>query len=255
MMVKPSSVELTPAYYRAQVDRVVATLNRIVARPQGVGAGHLISQSSDLAIHDGRRIEATVLFLDICKFSQRPCETVEEQAAMVQVISLFFTEMIRIIEDHGGVVEKNTGDGLMAYFARNDLPGVSIQQRALTCALTMFSAADNLINPVLQSAHIDPLEFRICLDHGNITVAKVGAAQRFNGIVAVGTTANIASKMLSIAKANTILIGNAMLTGLPSEWVAQFVRLETVESGWTYRQSGVSYALWQYIGRWRIPTL
>lgn len=254
-MAKPSSIELTAPYYRSQVDRVAATLNRIVGRPQGVGVGYVIPQAGDLAIHDGRRLEATVLFLDICKFSQRPCETVEEQAAMVQIISLFFTEMIRVIEDYGGVVEKNTGDGLMAYFARNELPSVSIQQRALTCALTMFSAADNLINPVLRSAQIVPLDFRICLDHGNITVAKVGAAQRFNGIVAVGTTANIASKMLAIAKANTLLIGNAMLAGLPTEWVDQFVQFETLDSGWTYRQSGAPYAVWQYIGRWRIPEI
>lgn len=253
-MANPSSTELTSAYRRAQIDRVVATLNKITARPSVFAQGRVIPQSDDLAIYDGRRLEATVLFLDICKFSSRPCENAEEQLVMVQVLSLFFTEMIRIIEDHGGFVEKNTGDGLMAYFAKNDLPSVSIQQRALTCTLTMFSAADTLINPVLANSNIPTLDFRVCMDHGNITVAKVGAARRFNGIVAVGTTANIASKMLSVAKANTILLGDAMLPGIPQSWVKEFVQLESKDTGWTYRQSQTPYSFWRYTGRWKVPS-
>lgn len=253
-MSSPSSDELTAAYYRSQIDRIVRTLKRITSRQSGVGAGYVVPSADDIAIHDGRRIEATVLFLDICKFSQRPCETAAEQASIMQVISLFFTEMIHIIEDHGGVVEKNTGDGLMAYFACNDLEGISIQQRAVSCALTMFAAAD-LINPVLQRESILPLDFRICMDHGFITVAKVGAARRFNGIVAIGTTANIASKMLSVAKANTILLGDQMLGGLPAVWLQNWVKLETQETGWLYQQSQSPYPFWRYIGRWKAPML
>ena len=254
-MPNPSSNELTPAYYRAQIGRVVTTLNRIVKRPNPLALGHAVPDADDIAIHDGRRLEATVMFLDICKFSNRPCESVEEQATTVQILSLFFTEMIRIIQDHGGIVEKNTGDGLMAYFARNDVPDVSIQQRALSCALTMFSAAENLVNPLLQRSNIPRVDFRVCLDHGFITVAKVGAARGFNGIVAVGTTANIASKMLKVAGANTILLGNEMLSGLPAEWVRRFVQLETLDSGWTYRQSQNAYAFWRYVGRWKVPAV
>ena len=233
-MPSPSSNELTAAYYRVQIDRIVATLNKIASRSVGPSVGYAIPAADDITIHDGRRIEATVMFLDICKFSSRPCESAEEQATMLQIISLFFTEMIRIIEDHDGVVEKNTGDGLMAYFALN-----------------MFSAAD-LINPVLQRSAIPPLDFRICMDHGLVTVAKVGVARRFNGIVAIGTTANIASKMLAIAKENTILLGDQMLPGLPSAWVQQMVELESLETGWSYRQPQKPYPFWRYKGRWMV---
>jgi class 3 adenylate cyclase len=255
MMANPSSQELTSAYFRAQIDRVIGTLNKITARPNPAPAGRAIPEADDIAIHDGRRLDATVMFLDICKFSSRPSEGADEQMAIVQILSLFFTEMIRIIEDHGGFVEKNTGDGLMAYFAQNDLPGITIQQRALSCALTMFSAAENIINPLLIRSNIAPLQFRICMDHGQITVAKIGAARRFNGIVAVGTTANIASKMLAVAQPNTILLGDMMRQGLPAEWGRQFVQPETANSGWVYRQSNSPYPFWQYIGRWKVPSI
>ena len=188
------------------------------------------------------------MFLDISKFSQRPSETPEEQATLMQILSLFFTEMIRIAEDYGGVVEKNTGDGLMVYFA-SEQGGVAIQQNAVAAALTMFSAATYILNPILLQSGIPALDFRICMDHGHITVAKVGAPQRHNQIVAIGTTANIASKMLARASANTILLGNEMLKGLPTAWVNEFIKLHTSDSGWTYRQTGNPYCFWQYNGR------
>ena len=52
-----------------------------------------------------------VLFLDISGFSVRKSETVEEQGMILKILNLFFTEMIRIAEEYGGTVEKNTGDG------------------------------------------------------------------------------------------------------------------------------------------------
>lgn len=243
---------LTRNYLTKQVTRTKATIEVIRDRSR-VELGRVIPSDTDIAIHSGRRLTATVLFLDISKFSSRPSSTAGEQEALLKVLSLFFTEMIRIIEDHGGVVEKNTGDGLMAYFVAEAGDTVAVQQRALTAALTMFYASSNIINPVLRNSGVEPLNFRICMDHGPITVAKVGAARGFNGIVAIGATANIASKMLAFAEANTILLGSMVLDGLPAEWRRLFVRLETAETGWTYTSNGGPYAFWRYDGRWKDP--
>jgi class 3 adenylate cyclase len=249
-MTVPNLDELTQAYFNAQTQRTLGTLERIAGRAPPA-AGRLIPGPDDLPISDGRRIEATVMFLDICKFTQRPSETDEEQHVLLQVLALFFSEMIRIVEDHGGVVEKNTGDGLMAYFADN--AAAKSEKRAVAAALTMFAAASHLINPILEKSGIPVLNFRICMDRGFITVAKIGAARRFSGLVAVGTTANMASKMLSIAEANTILIGQKMLGGLPADWLV-FTVPHPLDTGWYYRANGVAYRYWTYTGRWNIPT-
>lgn len=47
-----------------------------------------------------------VMFIDICGFSSRPMETLEEQDLTLRVLNLFFTEMIRIAEEYGGNVER-----------------------------------------------------------------------------------------------------------------------------------------------------
>ncbi|RSV39507.1 adenylate/guanylate cyclase domain-containing protein [Sphingomonas sp. ABOLE] len=219
-----------------------------------VAAGRVIPSSGDLPLHSGRRIDATVMFLDISKFSTRPSWTDMEQENNLRVLSLFFSEMIRIVLDYGGTVEKNTGDGLMAYFTRNTASGVTSQQTAVAAALTMFSAATTIVNPLIQKAGLAPLDFRICLDHGPITVAQVGVPRSFNGIVAIGTTANIASKMLAFADPNTILIGTKVYEGLPPLWQSEYATFKTAETGWFYTGSNVPYAFWLYRGRWIIPT-
>lgn len=250
MAAQPRFDGLSAAYLKRQVERTLDTLDRILGRPLTT-TGRVIPEATDLAIHGGRQIEATVMFLDICRFSSRPSWTAQEQQTVLDTLALFFTEMIRIVEDHGGVVEKNTGDGLMAYFVATT--GISAAQRAVAAALTMFDAQARLINPILSKSGITALDFRVCLDHGPVTIGRVGAHRGFNAIVAIGATANIAAKMLQTATANTLLIGTLARTGLPTMWQTRFVRQAPVETNWSWRDTGAPYAFWEYIGRWTDP--
>ena len=244
----------TKAYRDKQLARNMAALDKIVRR-EPVAPGRVIPAAEDIPIYDGRRIDATVMFVDISSFSQRPGWTIQEQEQLLRVLSLFFTEMIRIVNDFDGEVEKNTGDGLMAYFVKGAQDTVTVQQRAVAAALTMFYAAENFINPILVHSGIDPIKFRVCMDHGPITIAKVGLARGFNGIVAIGTTANIASKMLASADPDSILIGGKVMAGLPQSWRDKWVKFKTTDTGWYYRESGTSYLYWEYIGRWVEPVV
>jgi adenylate cyclase len=246
-----SNDALTRDYHDAQLKRVMAARNKIVESTRLIATGRVIPETPELVIGTGRRLEATVLFLDICEFSNRPAETAEEQELLLRILNLFFTEMIHILEDYGAVIEKNTGDGLMAYFSTESAEPDDVRKRALAAALTLFYATENFINPILINTPTAPINFRVCLDHGWVTIARIGAARRFNNIVAVGTTANLASKMLSIADENSILLGDNMLAGLPDDWMSNFVRLKTSDTGWVYRMTGLPYSFWSYIGRWK----
>lgn len=248
-MARPDFFGLTDQYFAQQTERVLSTLDRIVQRP-AVGDGRVIPSPEDIGIHDGRRINATVLFIDICGFSRLPSSAPDEQEVVLKVLALFFSEMIRIVEDHGGSVEKNTGDGLMAYFSGADTSGVGPEQRGLCSTLTMFAAVERLINPILERSGFPALRFRACLDHGIVTIAKLGAPKRFNAVVAIGTPANLAAKMLELATPDTILIGDNLNRGLPQSWSERFSVLETIESGFLYKTSGRPYPVWRYQGRW-----
>lgn len=239
-------------YYNLQARRVEIMRRRIKAVNLTVSSGFVIPAVADLPIGRGRRIQAAILFLDISGFTQRQSETAEEQDYQVRILSLFFSEMIRIVGDFGGTVEKNTGDGIMAYFGRPSRSAPETRQRALVCAMYMFLAADRFINPAIVASGLRPLEFRICLDFGFITVARLGAAQRFNHIVAVGTAANRTSKMLAHAQPGDLLLGDAMLEGIPDDWLRRFLAHTGKESGWVYND-GRAYHFWRYNGRWAPP--
>ncbi|MDE0838981.1 MAG: adenylate/guanylate cyclase domain-containing protein [Kiritimatiellae bacterium] len=241
---------LTAAYWRVQSERVGALRQKISARPK-IGDGRVVPDDGDLAVGDGRRLDMAVMFLDISKFSARPMETVEEQDLMLRVLNLFFTEMIRIAEEYGGNVEKNTGDGLMVYFNDGEGdPAESGVKRAVAAALTMMKANNELISPILRATPVQEIRFRVSIDYGQVSIARLGAPRRFNANVAIGTTANFASKMLKHAEPGDIVLGASARQQLPMQWQNDWTQLLPVETGWVYRMSGAAYQLYRYTGRW-----
>lgn len=242
---------LQKTYWLQQTQRVECVRQQIVERLSSTSAGRVIPESSDLAIGTGRRLSVAIMFLDISDFSSRYSETQEEQERMLAVLNLFFSEMIKVAEDYGGTVEKNTGDGLMVYFEDGGTsPPENGSHRAVACSLTMMAACEFLINPILISTGIQPIQFRIAVDHGTVTVAKLGAPKRFNAIVAIGTIANITSKMLSVAKPGDIILGENAKRALPAYWQARFAELHTCKTGWVYRATQSPYSFYRYRGRW-----
>lgn len=246
---------LTSEYRRQQIFRVEAVRAKIAERDAVSSPGRVVPEDAELAIGTGRQLAMAVMFLDICGFSKRQSETLQQQDLVLRTLNLFFTETIRVAEDYGGTVEKNTGDGLMVYFEDNGgIPPGPGCKRAVACALTMLDTTEKLINPILVNSGIEPINFRIGIDYGLVTVAQIGAARRWGSLVAIGTTANIAGKMLSLAGVNEILLGHRAFDQLPPDWREQYCVLHTLNSGWVYDLLRLPYPVYRYFGRWNVQT-
>src|SRR5437870_134009 len=233
---------LERSYWESQIQRVERLRQKISARA-AVQTGHVVPADTDLVIGEGRRLAATVLFIDISGFSSRPSGSEYEQQLMLRILNLFFTEMIKIIEDYGGAVEKNTGDGLMAYFEEpsSAMLGDTSAKRAVACALTMDATNELLIAPILRATGVLPLQFRTVMDYGSVTIARIGAPQRFNANVAIGNIANFASRMLALIGPNEIALGSSARSRLPTYWQTAWTTLSPVKTGWTYLNSQLPY--------------
>lgn len=242
---------LQRTYWEEQAQRIEQLRQKIVTRSE-VTPGHTIPDDTDLAIGSGRYLQATILFIDISGFSRRQSATGAEQELMLRVLNLFFTQMIRIIEDYGGAVEKNTGDGLMAYFEDSILglgDGNSVK-RALACALTMDAANEHLVSPILRETGVSPLQFRTTMDYGPITIARIGLPQRFNANVAIGNAANFASHMLALVNPGDVALGSSAYDRLPTLWKTTWAELSPIKTNWTYLNSTTPYPLYLYKARW-----
>ena len=240
---------LTASYWHQQVQRVESLRLAINDRSR-IRPGLVVPENDDLVIGSGRRLNLAVLFLDISAFSARRSFTEGEQATTLRVLSLFFSEMVKVAEDYGGVVEKNTGDGLFAYFVDGPPPSPTASQKAVAASLTMFASNDHLVCPTLRNSAIEPLKFRVSIDYGPVTIAKLGAARRFNSMVAIGVPANFASKMLKNAQADELVLGEQARLQLPLAWQTNYTELAMGDTGWTYAVSGRPYLLYRYTGRW-----
>jgi len=241
---------LAASYWGEQAQRIEDLRKKINAQSV-VSAGRAIPDDEALVIGSGRRVNLAVMFLDISSSSARPSYTEPEQWTNLRVLNLFFSEMVKIAEDYGGFVEKNTGDGLLAYFEDGGgNPPEGGTTRAVASALTMVAANEHYIATILRNSLIPPIGFRVSIDYGPVTIGRLGAPRRFNSIVAIGTPANFASKMLARAKPGEIVLGDQAKLQLPMIWQTRFTELAVLFTGWNYTLTGLPYPLYRFMGRW-----
>jgi len=199
-----------------------------------------------VTIGSGRRFkQLAIMFLDICSFSARKNWTEDEQKQIMVIMNVFMAEMINLVRDFGGTFEKNTGDGLMAYFGEDGTDNAAIVRPAVEAATVMHYVNDHLISPWLQQTYgIEPIRFRIGIDIGPVTIARVGVRGKESSIVAVGTPANIACKLMNLMPAGGICIGDEIYQALPANWNTTCVACSQ-NSGFVYTIDNRPYRAWE----------
>ena len=96
---------LAASYWSEQGQRIEQLRKKINAQSL-VTVGRMIPDDESLVIGSGRRLNLAVLFVDICDSSARASYIEAEQLTNLRVFNLFFSEVVKIAEDYGGVVEK-----------------------------------------------------------------------------------------------------------------------------------------------------
>ena len=210
-----------------------------------ISKGRVVPGEDDLIIGDARRLHLAVLFLDICQFSQIPSTEDDEQDRVLQLVNLFMSEMLSVVRQFGGHFEKNTGDGLMAYFKESTLADSARQ--ALDAAITMHHRNDNVISPRLRGLGLPEVKFRIGLETGSVVVANVGV-RGGNGdhrsLVAIGTTANIACKLMNLIPQGGIVLGNYARWHLTKEWQDLTAAIDPLP-GFVIKGTSTPYPAWE----------
>lgn len=172
----------------------------------------------------GQRLVATMLFTDIKDFS-----TLSEQIspeALLDWLNEYLSAMTQAIQQHGGIINKFTGDGLLAVFGvpvpHNEPREIaSDAQQAVACALAMGSRLQQL-NPLWQQRNLPAVQMRVGIYTGTVVVGSLGSKDRLEYGV-IGDSVNIASRLESCAKERQdslcrILIAQETLTHLQDQF-------------------------------------
>jgi adenylate cyclase len=153
---------------------------------------HLLSGKVQLG---GETLTVTILFSDIRSFT-----TISEKMNAQQLVGLlneYFTEMVGIVMDADGVVDKYIGDAVMAVFGA-PVPKKEDPVNAVTAAVRMRKGLKAL-NVRLEARGMQPLRTGIGIHTGEVVAGNIGSERRMEYTV-IGDAVNLASRLESSTK-------------------------------------------------------
>lgn len=145
----------------------------------------------------GREQYVTVLFSDTCGFT-----SVSEQLApseLMEWLNRGIAIGVDAVTSRGGMVNKFTGDGMLAVFGAPVSNGAGVDAgHAVAAALAMQKQIKSL-NTTLQQEGQPPLRMRIGIHSGTVLTGSLGSSERLEYGV-IGDTVNCASRLESLQK-------------------------------------------------------
>lgn len=152
---------------------------------------------SDQAVLKGKPGEATILFLDIIDFT-KISEDMDDAQEVVDLLNVYFTVMVEILNKRKGILDKFTGDGLMALFGmpKSDGSPEIDAQNALLAAMEIVEGVAKL-NAARNGQPL--IRIRIGLNSGEVIAGNIGSERRVN-YTAVSDVVNTASRIEDAAR-------------------------------------------------------
>ena len=159
----------------------------------------------------------TLFFSDIVSFSSI-AETMTPNA-LVALMNEYLSAMTDIIEEHGGYVEKYSGDSIGAVFGA-PVDDADHARNAVRAALMCRTRLEQL-NQIFEAFHGRELAHRIGLNSGEALAGNIGSRRRFNYTV-MSDAVNLASRLEGANKyfGTSIMASEATvkLTGTTFAW-------------------------------------
>ena len=143
----------------------------------------------------GRSQKATILFSDIKGFT-----TITESFGAPETVSMlneYFTEMVEVVFDHNGILDKYIGDAIMAVFG-TPFPSPEDADNAVQVAIRMQQVLAAL-NQRRRGENRPEFEIRIGVNSGDVVAGNIGSARRMEYTV-IGDGVNIAARLESANK-------------------------------------------------------
>lgn len=182
-----------------------------------------------------RRKNLTVFFSDIEGFTDISDGMEPERLAFL--INTYLSEMSNIAIEHGGTIDKFIGDAMMVFFGDPETEGDAAD--AIKCArmaLAMRERANDLQKVWRANGISRPLRVRMGINTGYCTVGNFGSDHRLEYTV-LGGPVNLASRLESMAEADTILVSES--TRLLIQDVASCVHVDDIKLRGFSRPVGV----------------
>lgn len=160
----------------------------------------LIANAEGEQLLAGHRREVSVVFCDLRGFTQFAEEAEPEE--VLEILREYHREMGHIITEHRGTLEHYAGDGMMI-FVNDPLPVPDHPLEATRMAVAMQARFAELSGQWHRQGF--DLGLGIGVAVGFATLGRIGYEGHY-GYAVIGTVANLASRLCSVAEPGQILI-------------------------------------------------
>jgi len=160
-----------------------------------------IAMSQDAIKLGGEKRPITVLFSDIRGFTRLSEHMNPDEIA--QLLTDYFTEMVDVIFEHGGTLDKFIGDAIMALWGA-PIAHADDTDRAMLAAIGMQRALKEL-NAKWKTEGRPEISIGIGINFGEVFAGNIGSHKRLEYTV-IGDSVNVASRLCGRAEKGEILI-------------------------------------------------
>jgi len=143
----------------------------------------------------GKDQKVSILFSDVRSFT-----TISEALGARETVSMlneYFTEMVDVIFQHGGILDKYIGDAIMALFGA-PFNGPEDADNALAVANDMMVRL-GVLNAKRRAEGRAPLDIGVGVSTGDVIVGNIGSSKRMEYTV-IGDNVNLASRLEGVNK-------------------------------------------------------
>jgi adenylate cyclase len=173
------------------------------------GVAERIAREQGVIRLAGERRPVAVLFSDIRGFT--PMAEAMPPEELGTLLTDYFTEMVDLVFEHGGTLDKFIGDAIMAVWGA-PLAAPDDADRALAAAIAMRDRLQ-VLNPRWQARGRPPLAIGIGINYGDVFAGYLGSERRLE-YSAIGDTVNVAKRLCDDADPNEIRVTEAFANRL-----------------------------------------
>jgi adenylate cyclase len=169
----------------------------------------VINEKEEVSLTTSKR-RIAMLFSDIRNFTTK-CEELEPEQ-LVTYLNEYFTQMVDVIFNHQGTVNKFVGDMIVAMFGA---PSAIVDREywAIKAAINMQKRIKNLPIDWIRENFITG----IGISSGDVIVGNIGSPQHMD-YTAIGDEMNIASRLQGLAKGGQILVTRSVYEATQSNF-------------------------------------
>jgi class 3 adenylate cyclase len=157
--------------------------------------------------HVNNKTNLVTMFVDINNSTEMSLSLPENKFALL--VQCFAQEISLAVLGYGGYVFKYVGDAVIVLFpAESD--STKACKNALKCSKAILEIIKQVINPVFRAHELPEITVRIGLTYGYALVVLYGNNLEKAHIDIIGSSISLASKIVSIAKPNQVLVGESI---------------------------------------------